>query len=464
MSVYLVSVLAKPTNPNRVTLEVAAAVILAADATSDPISLTDETHSSRAGGDEEFAPWGLLLTGLECDPPILGLFPFYLMMCQAFTFEPASAQEHYVYAALTGIDWARAGGKFSKKMGLFEKRARAAVPKLDDKASGQDRSFWRIAHAYLAAINAFENSRPFKTPRRAAIRHHIDLDLIIAMRGLDTIGSAYMCSDGAAWLDEAGVDSLVGSAVPNDIMDLHTDIKTGETRNLLRLLYPDGLGIEQTKIIASTVLSGLLSELYRGHHRARFGHREDGRIVATSPPYSFCRAQHRRVFETLEMYMDKYQEFWGWTWEIFQMAKDQVTEEGLKEPLVCSLKRAGRMEPLPSSPLTSFYDSYYELVEIPEPLQAKRPLGVSNNISHLICELHNLWNIELREPNKEPGWGRRFDIRSDKLFGDIGRILSNNTDSDELYKFAIAYGRLSVALPYITYHTVDAIIMAFGTI
>jgi hypothetical protein len=34
------------------------------------------------------------------------------------------------------------------------------------------------------------------------------------------------------------MDSLIGSAVSNDVLDLHVDIFTGETRNLFRLLYP----------------------------------------------------------------------------------------------------------------------------------------------------------------------------------------------------------------------------------
>lgn len=117
----------------------------------------------------------------------------------------------------------------------------------------------------------------------AAIAHGMDPDLVIVTRGLDKIASAYMCSDGAAFLDDAGVDSLVGSALPNDIMDLHIDILSGETRNLSRLLYPAGRSIEETKTIVATLLSGMWSESYRGHHRARFGHREDGQIAATSP-------------------------------------------------------------------------------------------------------------------------------------------------------------------------------------
>ena len=87
------------------TLEVGAALILAADATDDPVDLSLQLHASRAGGDDHFSPWGRLLTGLECDPPIIVQFPFYLMMCQSFTFEPTGHREDYVYSAMTGVDW-----------------------------------------------------------------------------------------------------------------------------------------------------------------------------------------------------------------------------------------------------------------------------------------------------------------------------------------------------------------------
>ena len=384
------------------------------------------------------------------------------MMCQAFTFEPISDREHYVYAALTGIDWARATGPFRERLTSFKERVNRDVPKLDDRVSNQDRSFWRTAHGYLSAVNACENSQPFRTPGRAAIPHPLDIDLILAMRGLDTIGTAFMRSDGAVWLDDEGFGSLIGSALPNDVMDLHTDIKTGETRNLLRLLYPDGLRIEQAKRIMSTILSSLLCEMYRAHYRARFNNREDGRIVATSPPYSLCRARHRRIFETLETYIGENERFWEWHEEIYNMAKGQVTEAGFQEPLVCALKRSGNMNiKLRDSPVSSFYDSYYELVEEKEPLTSDRPLGVSEKMSHLIRKIHHLWHIELRAPNKKPGWGRCFDIVSDRLFGDAGRILSVSTNGEK-YKFAIAYGRLCTALPYVAYHTVAAIIMTRG--
>lgn len=91
------------------TVEVGAAILLAADATNDPVDLSLHTqlHTSAAGGDGHFAPWGKLLTGLECDPPIIVQFPFYLMMCQSFTFEPLGYREDYIYSALTGVDWVR---------------------------------------------------------------------------------------------------------------------------------------------------------------------------------------------------------------------------------------------------------------------------------------------------------------------------------------------------------------------
>lgn len=120
-----------------------------------------------------------------------------------------------------------------------------------------------------------------------------------------------MNPDGAAWLDNEGIDSLIGSGLANDVMDLHTDIFTGETRNLLRLLYPPVTITEAIESV-STILSSMLCEVFRGHYRARFNNRQDGRVSSTSPPYSFCRARHRRVFETLELYITKYPQFWDW--------------------------------------------------------------------------------------------------------------------------------------------------------
>lgn len=89
------------------TLEICAAILLAADRTDDPVILDPQLHASQAGGDDHFTPWGHLLTGMECDPPIIVQFPFYLLMCQAFSLEPVHLREDYVYTALTGVDWVR---------------------------------------------------------------------------------------------------------------------------------------------------------------------------------------------------------------------------------------------------------------------------------------------------------------------------------------------------------------------
>ncbi|KAK7738500.1 hypothetical protein SLS53_006019 [Cytospora paraplurivora] len=357
-------------------LEVGAAIILAADTTNDPVDSSSELHTSKAGGDDHFVSWGRLLTGLECDPPIIVQFPFYLMMCQSFTFEPASHREDYVYSALTGVDWVKGHNKFTDRIGAFEALARTSVPTLNDTESGEDRCFWRIALAYILAMNGCENSRPFKAPRQAAIEHGLDHDLVIAARALDTIGSAYMCRDGAAWLDDQGMDSLIGSALANDVMDLHTDTFTGETRNLLRLLYPAA------------------------------------------------------------------------------------------EPLICGLKRAGTETQLPESPTNGFFHLWYDMVEDGSAqLAKKQPLGVSEDLAPVIRELHSLWHQQLLDDNKQPGWGRSFDCASDMLFSDAGKILASRGGiSEDMYKFAIAYGRLSMSLPYIAYHTIDAIIMAFGVL
>lgn len=161
-------------------------------------------------------------------------------------------------------------------------------------------------------MNGTENARSFKSPRTAAIKHDIHPDQVILARAFDTIGSAFMCRDGAAWLDDEGMDSLIGSGVPNDVMDLHTDILTGETRNLLRLLYAPCQTIDQALSINSTILSSMLCEVFRGHHRAWKHNREDGRISSTSPAYSFSRARHRRIFETMEVYINRYPKFWEW--------------------------------------------------------------------------------------------------------------------------------------------------------
>ena len=148
------------------------------------------------------------------------------------------------------------------------------------------------------------------------------------------------------------------------------------------------------------------------------------------------------------------------------MAKAQVTEAGIAEPLVCGLKRAATQTPLPASPANEFLRLWYDMVEDgTAQLEKKQPLGVSEDLATIVRDLHSLWHGELRDDAKKPGWGREFDRKSDALFGDAGEILYRRGElNQDAYKFAIAYGRLSMGLPYVAYHTVDAIIMAFGAI
>lgn len=362
---------------------------------------------------------------------------------------------------------AKGTNSFSDRLEAFQALAQTSTPALDDKISGKDRCFWRLALAYLQAMNKCENSKHFRTPKIAAIDHGIDHDLVLAARAFDTVGSAYMGRDGAAWLDDPGMDSLLGSGLSNDVMDLHTDIWTGETRNLLRLLYPSGLSIAQALQTMSTLLSGMLCEVFRGHRRARMCDREDGRVSSASPPYSFSRARHRRIFETLEMYISNYPLFWDWTWEIYRQAKAQVTQAGLSEPLVRALKRARTHGQLPESPPTKFFHSWYDMIEDGAAhLAKKQPLGVSDDLAAIVQGIHNLWHEEFLHSSKGVGgWGREHDAKSDRLFSEAGDVLGDRGGiSEDAYKFAIAYGRLSMGLPYIAYHTVDAIIMAFGAI
>ena len=152
------------------------------------------------------------------------------------------------------------------------------------------------------------------------------------------------------------------------------------------------------------------------------------------------------------------------TWEIYRMAKAQVTQAAVAEPLVCGLKRAGTQAPLPESPTNEFFQLWYDMVEDGAgQLAKKQPLGVSEDLAPIVRDIHGLWHGQLRDGAKKPGWGREFDCRSDALFGEAGEILLRKGGlSQDAYKFAIAYGRLSMGLPYIAYHTIDAIIMAYG--
>jgi hypothetical protein len=90
---------------NHCALKIGATIILAADKCDDPVSVADSLHASRAGGDEHLPLWGKLLTGLQCDPPIIVQFSFCLLMCKSCTNEPTNPREDFVHSALTGVDW-----------------------------------------------------------------------------------------------------------------------------------------------------------------------------------------------------------------------------------------------------------------------------------------------------------------------------------------------------------------------
>lgn len=154
------------------------------------------------------------------------------------------------------------------------------------------------------------------------------------------------------------------------------------------------------------------------------------------------------------------------TWTIYRNAKYQITSAALAEPLVCGLKRAITRASLPPSPHNPFLHLWYDTVEDgAAQLSAPRPLGAPSDVAHIVRELHDLWHAQLLDANKAPGWGRKFDARSDALLGEAGEILKKRGGvTEDTYRFAIAYGRLSMALPYVACHTVDAIIMAFGAV
>ncbi|EED16201.1 hypothetical protein TSTA_013070 [Talaromyces stipitatus ATCC 10500] len=92
--------------------------------------------------------------------------------------------------------------------------------------------------------------------------------------------------------------------------------------------------------------------------------------------------------------------------------------------------------------------------------EKKSPLGVSEDLAEVTRKIHSLWHAELLSNRKEPGWGHRFDAESNRLFGEAAVLLEKNGKADDVYKSAIAYGRLSNGLPYVPYHTIDAIILA----
>lgn len=145
-----------------------------------------------------------------------------------------------------------------------------------------------------------------------------------------------------------------------------------------------------------------------------------------------------------------------------------MTEAAIAEPLIAGLKRAvtpGQF-PDPEFPANSFFNLWYDMIEhATAQLTKSQPLGASEDLASVIRDIHSLWHRELLDSTKKRGWGREFDHKSDMLFSKAGEILASRSGiSDDMYKFVTAYGRLSMGLPYIAYHAVDAIIMGYGAL
>lgn len=71
-------------------------------------------------------------------------------------------------------------------------------------------------------------------------------------------------------------------------------------------------------------------------------------------------------------------------------------------------------------------------------------------LGDIVCEkIHSLWHARLLDADKKPGWGRELDDKSDSLLKRAGELLGCAGSITEVYRFAIAYGRLRMALPRI---------------
>ena len=63
------------------------------------------------------------------------------------------------------------------------------------------------------------------------------------------------------------------------------------------------------------------------------------------------------------------------------MAKSQITEAGIAEPLVCGIRRAGVEGQLPMSPIKGVFHLWYDMIEDGSAQVAKKqPLGVSEDL------------------------------------------------------------------------------------
>ncbi|GAB0133249.1 hypothetical protein EsDP_00001661 [Epichloe bromicola] len=84
-------------------------------------------------------------------------------------------------------------------------------------------------------------------------------------------------------------------------------------------------------------------------------------------------------------------------------------------------------------------------------MSAEQRLGVCDGLGDIDREIHSLWHARLLDEDKKPGWGRELDDKSDSLLKRAGELLGGaGSITDEVYRFAIAYGRLRMVLPCIT--------------
>jgi hypothetical protein len=147
------------------------------------------------------------------------------MFCHALTSEPPTTHENYIRAAMCGVgkslvviamsstsllnlsvmasltstttDWAKDDNEFSVRFERFVALSEEIFPSLKEDMIGPDGANWRVGLAYLKVMNKCENARPFRAPKQAAIKHSLDHNLVLAVRAVDGLGLATMCSDGA---------------------------------------------------------------------------------------------------------------------------------------------------------------------------------------------------------------------------------------------------------------------------
>ncbi|KAI0527852.1 hypothetical protein F5B22DRAFT_7045 [Xylaria bambusicola] len=443
-------------------------ILLKANKTDDPVDWSRDLHSSNAARDDHMIPWCELLVGETCKTPILGLFPFYLLLCKAYSGgeKLLDDQINYKFSMMSGVDWFDRDDKSSEMFHEFSKELESTLywkPNIDD-------SYWRIANAYLATMARCEMEKQSQAGKAAGIDHGLPDEVVVAARAFDGITDVYMASSSGMYYDDEGVGSFIGTALANDVFDLHTDILTRETRNLIRLLAPKSQNIDQALDFASSLLSSILCEFHRGYARLKQSKRGDGGVAFASPAYGMGRARHRRVFQTVELYADRHPKFWDWNQDIYTKAKLQLSETAIREPLVEGLIRGAKGTKLPPSAAkddSQFFLAWRAMIEDEKTILI--PDDIDQELADILRKLHTLWHDDLRATTKKAGWGRELDEKSDQLLGEAGKILGKLREKGAAVQrdaegFADVYMKLSTSFPYVVYHTIAAIILAYGVV